>query len=468
MRIQFGNRREVFHSLNTGLGTILGKAGLTLFFVFVVFFPLIFVAIGAGGIFFTWFGETAEPKSVARRGKSRQLSGRWLLRLLGTVFTAVGLIATWLILIGPLLRIQQARSWIPVPGTVTASRVVTHRGDDSTTYSVDIRYEYEVDGRTLRGNRYHFATGSSSGRRAKQAIVDAHPPGKPITVYVSPSDPLDAVVERGYPADLWFGLIPLAFCVGGLAMFVGSFYVREKPRRADGKTWLPDAAVAEPTHRPLPGYRQMSGGRATLRRASSPLGKLLGVSAGAVFWNGITGVLVGIAVRSHLAGNPEWFLTFFVIPFILVGIGLIVAIPYYLLALLNPAPVLEVNTAAPALGDTLTIDWRLEGRADRIATLTLSMVGQEHATYRRGTDTVTDKHTFYDEALLKTSDRVAILSGGHLDVPIPFDVMHSFEADHNKITWTLKMTGDIKRWPDMNDEFRLVVRPMDPEKIARA
>ena len=433
-----------------------------------VFFPLIFVAVGAGGVYFTWFGKTASRKSIAGRSTSKQLSGRWLLRAMGVGFTGIGLVVAYFMLIMPVLRVQRAKSWMPVPATVVASRVVTHRGDDSTTYSVDILYEYEIDGRTLRSNRYHFLTGSSSGRHAKQVVVDAHPPGKEITAYVNPGDPFDAVIDRGYSSDLWFGLIPLVFCVAGVAMLIGSVFVQVGPRQAGGKAWLPDHATVEPAGDPFAVRPATAPGRVTLRPTGSPLGKFLGVTAAAVFWNAITGVFVGIAVNSHMAGNPEWFLTFFIIPFVLIGVGLIGAIGYQFLALFNPKAVLEVGTATPALGDILTIDWRLEGRADRVSALTLSLVGEEHATYQRGTDTVTDKHTFYDETLLKTSDAGEILSGGHLDVLIPADVMHSFEAANNKITWTLRMTGAINRWPDMKNEFGLVIQPINPEKIGRA
>ena len=57
----------------------------------------------------------------------------------------------------------------------------SHEGDDSTTYSVDIVYRYEVGGRTYRGNRYDFLGGSSSGYEAKQRVVDAHPVGATVT-----------------------------------------------------------------------------------------------------------------------------------------------------------------------------------------------------------------------------------------------------------------------------------------------
>ncbi len=431
-------------------------------------FPLVFVALGAGGIYFVWFGNIDKKQSVTARGSSKRASGKWILRGMGVVFVIVGLIVTYLMLLLPLVRVHRAKSWMPVPATVIASRVVTHHGDDSTTYSVDILYEYDMDGRTLRNNRYHFMTGSSSGRDAKQKIVDAHPPGKAITAYVNPADPFEAVIERGYPEDLWFGLIPLVFLAAGAGMFVGSFFINARRRRADGMTWLPSTASEEQVMQPFFRQSVATHGRVKLRASTSPFGKLIGIILGAVLWNSITGVFVTIAVKSHLNGNPEWFLTFFIIPFVLIGIGFLGGIVYQCLALLNPSPVLEVNTATPMLGETLTVDWRLQGRVGRIATLTLSLVGEEQATYRRGTNTVTDKHAFYDETILETSDLAEIFGGGRLETLIPADVMHSLDADNNKIVWSLKAVGDIKRWPDMKAEFLLVVRPLDPETISHA
>ena len=35
--------------------------------------------------------------------------------------------------------------------------------------------------------------------------------------------------------------------------------------------------------------------------------------------------------------------------------------------------------------------------------------------------------------------------------------MHSFTAPHNKIEWKVKLHGDIRRWPDVRDEYELNV-----------
>jgi len=40
--------------------------------------------------------------------------------------------------------------------------------------------------------------------------------------------------------------------------------------------------------------------------------------------------------------------------------------------------------------------------------------------------------------------------------------MHSFESPHNKITWFVKVTGDIPRWPDIDEAFPIRIRPLPP------
>lgn len=37
--------------------------------------------------------------------------------------------------------------------------------------------------------------------------------------------------------------------------------------------------------------------------------------------------------------------------------------------------------------------------------------------------------------------------------------MHSFEADNNKILWNLDVHGDIKKWPDVKESFKITVVP---------
>jgi hypothetical protein len=48
---------------------------------------------------------------------------------------------------------------------------------------------------------------------------------------------------------------------------------------------------------------------------------------------------------------------------------------------------------------------------------------------------------------------------GMATVSIPRNTMHSFNADDNKIIWSLKVTGEIAFFPDVEETFDILVRP---------
>mgnify|MGYP001826188681 FL=1 len=43
--------------------------------------------------------------------------------------------------------------------------------------------------------------------------------------------------------------------------------------------------------------------------------------------------------------------------------------------------------------------------------------------------------------------------------------MHSFEADRNKIIWEIKVEGEIVRWPDIDQNFPITIRPISIESV---
>lgn len=386
-----------------------------------------------------------------RRGKSG-VAPRWFLFFFGLFFAAIGGVVFYFMFVGPMLHVQAAKNWKPVQATVTHSEVDSHTDSDGdTTYSIDIKYEYEIDGRRHTGERYHFITGSSSGRSGKQGVVDDHPIGKPITIHVDPNDPTQAVINREITNDFWFGLIPLVFVLVGGGMMVGSFFI--KTGREKNASWKPQAKLSsddDPTD-----------GIATLKPDSTPLGKFIGITVFALIWNGFVWGILIFAILPDL--DDSWFMSIpllFLGLFALVGIGMIFAAFYQLLALFNPKPILEVSNGSPALGETIEIHWSFQGRSERIRELTITLEGEESARYQRGTDTVTDTHTFHEEELFKTDDPNLILLGGQIEATIPSHLMHSFEASNNKITWRLTVHGGIHRWPDVNNKFNFVVHPM--------
>lgn len=436
-----------------------GPAWIALFMLI----PAVFVLIGVGGLIGVWFGKSdADSKPiVSREAKGR---GRLFAVLFFGIFAAVGLGMSWFLLVKPLVKVVDARSWRAVECTVESSRVRSHRDSDGTTYSVDILYRYTFDGREYKSNRYDFIGGSSGGSSGKHEIVSQYPEGRTATCYINPDDPSEAVLNRGLSWMFLLGLIPLVF----LAVGVGGIYFTLRSKD-DSKATVISRGKAKP-HRLsdtagaaaldfLPDY-DTSDGPVTLKPTMSRWLKLAGVLVFALVWNGIISVFLFEVYESHAEGDPDWFLTLFMIPFVLVGLGTIAGVVYFALALTNPKPQVTVNTAALPLGGALDVAWDLVGNVNKVRRLHVWLEAREEATYRRGTNTYTDKETIATFDLLDSQDRRDIAHGAG-SVTIPADAMHSFTADNNKIVWSLKMEGDIPRWPNVKAAFEIVVLPID-------
>jgi len=423
-------------------------------------FPLIFVGVGVIGIWAMWRRKTEADdgagKPISSRTKSTKAGHLTMAAFFG-VFLLVGCGVTYPVFVRPVLKILAARSWTEVPCEIVSSRVKTNSDSDGNTYRVDVVYRYTYQSRTYTSNRYHFMTGSSSGYEGKAAAVRKFPAGSQATCYVDPAAPAEAVLDRNAAGDLWIGLIPLVFVAVGAG---GLIFVFRQQSAASSSAFSPATGLRASlggVSGPVTGGAD--NGPRTLKPASSPRGKLFGVIAAALFWNGIVSVfLVNLITTWRHGGGFSWFLGLFLTPFVAVGLGLIGGVLYQFMALFNPRPRLSVSRGALLPGDCVTITWEVEGRAAVLQRLQISLEGREEATYRRGTDTRTDKGVFATIQIADTTDGIAMRSGS-AKLHVPPGAMHSFKSANNKIVWVLKVHGDIPRWPDVKDEYPVEVIP---------
>jgi hypothetical protein len=364
----------------------------------------------------------------------------------------------------------------------------SHSGDDGTTYKVEVEYRYSVGGESYTSRRYSFMDIASNLRGGKEAAVQRYRPGSQAECFVNPRRPAEAVLNRGLTADALFGLLPLAFVAVGVG---GIWFVLRMARRwqaalagasplaagvapgvlragtpagvgsrAVPTSWPTSAPVL--THgvaasRPGPSSVPTQG-RQELRPSSSPVGRLVGALCVALFWNGIVSVFLCHTIQEWNHGRGEWLPTLFLTPFVLIGFGLLTWFVYQLLALANPRPRLSVSSTAVPLGGRLEVRWGFRGRHERISRLRIWLEGREEATYRRGTNSHTDREVFARIDLADTAERNAIATGAN-SATLPADSMHSFTAGHNKIIWVLHVHGDIAGWPDVKEEFPFTVLP---------
>jgi len=128
---------------------------------------------------------------------------------LGTLFCLAGsLIAAavaYHLNVRPTVQVLDARDWPEVPCVIISS-AVGRGGGESTHYSVQVSYEYEVEGKHYRSSRYGFFPFEfGQPGRAHNHL----PSARQTVCYVNPDHPTEAVINRGLSSELWWGLIPL-------------------------------------------------------------------------------------------------------------------------------------------------------------------------------------------------------------------------------------------------------------------
>ncbi len=420
---------------------IQGKAPWYIAFFLIV--PGVFMLVGFGGIWGVWFAKKKDPSKVSKT--ANQKAGKRAAVLFGLVFVVVGLIFTYMLLIRPLMLSYQAQNWAETRCRIVSARVESHSSDDGTTYSVEIDYEYEFNGQTYRADRYDFIGGSSSGREGKEKVVKYYRNLKNPICYVDPDNPKSAVLVRKIGAKNAIGLFPLIFVVVGIVIMMAGLH---RGRHVHGIPWLPETG------------KEIEDGMRLLRPKSKPVLRFVITFIGCLVWNGFVVFMIHEAFDKRQTG-----FSVFTIIFTLGGVGWIAAVIHTFLSIFNPKYLLMIQPDTICPGTTGAISWKAFGKSGRVGTLSIKLIGQEEATYRRGTDTYTDKIEFFEMELTHTQDAGEIAMG-QMGFAIPDDTMHSFEANNNKIVWMIKLHADVPRWPDVKQDYKITVYPKPIEEEA--
>ncbi len=415
--------------------------------------------------------------SGANTEKPGRLHGNLGVVLFSLPFFLAGAAIIYFLGFSPALKILRASSWDATPCVVTSSRVAS--GSDGDTFAVEIHYSYTFGGKQHQGTRYSFFVGSSSGYASKDEVVKQNPAGKTTTCYVNPLDPEEAVFYRGFTWDMLWGLFGLPFLLVGAAgpLVMARSFIKERRRRKEGQanplSWpsfdaTQSSSLVSTTQGGVP-FQPASQvpvsspilphaapfGRVVLEPATTPARRLIVTTVVAIFWNGIVSVFVGILIKEWGKGNIEWFLALFLTPFVLIGLLLLLGVAHGFLALFNPRARLTIDSRQLALGESSDLEWKFSGSTRRVTQLRIYLEGREEATYRRGTDTSTDKNVFATIEIVKKSNA----DPGRARVEIPAGTMHSFKSDHNRIVWEIHVQGEIRYWSDVDETFEIEVLP---------
>ena len=422
-----------------------GSGGQLSFGLAFAAFGGLFVLIGLALIFGKAGGEKA-PTSAAKEQASSSPAILFFL-----IFGLAGLGIFCGLVIPKALEWADMRGWKETPAEIIRSRLASRSDSDGTVYSIDLFYRYTVNGREHRSNRYGLIGGSSSGRKGKQAVVSAHPPGSALTVFVDPDEPWRAVVKRDPGWGALLALFPLPFMAVGFGGLWWTLKKRAKKAPVSSRR-------AAPAPRQIGSAPLAAGEWARLRTV--PLGGFVIVLVFALFWNGF----IGFALRDNLqdfgrGGGGAWIggvFSLFLIPFILVGLGLLAAVVYMFLALFGPVFELSIDEAALLPGAATSVRWRRAGGWGQPRSFTLLLVGREEATYQNGSSSSTAKSVFHEQVIFETTVPAAT-ERGHATLAIPQEAVPTFNGRNNRIRWLIDLRAGVPRLPDVNAERELLV-----------
>ncbi len=389
-----------------------------------------------------------KKKAISTRNKvPTKFTGLGLV-LFASIFIVVGL-GIFIGLTGlPMHKWWIAQGWEAIPCMIVKSEVREHRGSDSTTYSIAITYQYTYltgpHEQDYISDQVDFTSGSSSGRSAKADVVAQYPPGSSATCYVNPDNPAEAILLREFRLGYLIGLFGLIFTGAGVLVIVFGL-INIKGNALSHKGTFTDALPLE------------SNSTIELHPVQGRLTTFIILLIFTAIWNGIISAIAWGIFSS--GGISSVFSAFFLLPFVLIGLGVVGFCIYQFLTLFNPHPHLTLTPGTIPLGQAAELFWRFDRSVERIRNLKIYLIGTESATYRQGTKTSTSNNEFEKILILDTAQRTEMVRG-MIQVVIPEYTMHSFKAPNNVIKWTLRFHGEIAFWPDIIDDFEIQVIPM--------
>ena len=401
--------------------------------IFLIIFLVIFIQVPLKG-FRRRNRETFGPPPPPKKGTIPWPALIFLL-IWGGGFLAGGilslLLAGGILSLRPILFPVDTATWQAVEATVVKNGVRTERHHSKrgsrTSYYPYVAYTYTVGEQTYDNDRIS-PYASSMGARGSETFVQAYPVGKKITVYVNPAAPNESVISREGKKpipQMVFGII--ATLIGSMAI-IGVIIATLKRLTADRAESDFSHPVPYATDPAVLGAA--ASGRPLRRITRQRVGLLL---VFALFWNGI---LAFALVDNGILKPPFTWERLFFVPFIVVGVVLVILLIRAVLRLLV-LPKLEIiiMDGRLAAGQTVQCTYRVTGDAGKLRNLAFRL--------ERGSRYDTSEMQSYPVYL--TENPVA-LQGGSFRMTLPA----TFTPD---VPWTLDVKGETATLIDFAESY---------------
>ena len=203
------------------------------------------------------------------------------------LFTAVGYWAGLRPLASTLQAALSVQSWQPVPAQVLDAQIRKHAGSEGgTAYQVLVRYRYEIAGKSYESQRVGLDPQAGADNvgdwqeRWFQTLHQAQQQGRPITVWVNPAQPSEALVDPSIRWRLQIFRLPFAlvFTGGGLGRCLDVVAAAVGPRCKGARRLTAQPADQQPLgsvglHAVLVRYFFSHGGAVLERRSRTLVGQ---------------------------------------------------------------------------------------------------------------------------------------------------------------------------------------------------
>ncbi len=358
---------------------------------------------------------------------------------------------------------------------------VVSTADASIAYTPQVDIHYQVAGARYDVATYDIRRSHFASHEAAERALEPFSRGSSSRCWYDPMNPGEAVVVQGYSVFLYsLLLVPVGFIVigGGGLLYTLLHWGTSAERRASLTQRAARIDLFETTAAPegfpsVPGAGNLTNSPGTTLAYRLPVGAapgwaLFAALVACLIWNGVVVMFLVMVVRGHLAGDPNWGLTLFILPLVLIGLGLIYYLAHQFLKTTGVGPTrVEISHHPLKPGRNYEVFISQAGRLS-INSLEVMLVCAEKATYRQGTDTRTERRQVYLESIFRR-DEFEIQPDRPFEsrcgLRVPASAMHSFKADHNEIHWSLRVRGNVAGWPDFEREFPIVVHPMSAEAL---
>lgn len=130
---------------------------------------------------------------------------------------------------------------------------------------------------------------------------------------------------------------------------------------------------------------------------------------------------------------------------------------------------LELSQHPIRPGESCQVFLRQKGDI-RLDCLIVLLECREEATYQQGTDVCTKRAVVFSDTLVE-SKNVSLSQGSFEQLivfQLPEEVMHSFTANNNQVTWRIVVSGVKAGCPEFNREFPIIVLPPSPNPPSMA